>query len=90
MAPVAAAKNYAPRSAALLDEALQQDAVVHVVIHPALEADGDGAVDDVEAAMALDLSGVRAELLAELTAVGVGLIEDLRAVWQRRSFSEKT
>ena len=58
---------------------LQHHRFVGVQIRAALEADGNGAIDDVKPAMALDVAGIGAHFLAELIAIGMRRIDRHRA-----------
>ena len=59
----------------LFDEAVDEDGLFDVEVLTALETDGDGAVDDVEGAMAFDFAGIDAQLAAKPIAVGMSRID---------------
>ena len=55
----------------LLNKPLHQDGVFDVQVLPALEADGNRAVEDIEGPMPLDIARIGTQLLAKRVAVGI-------------------
>ena len=63
--------SYLGRNAVLLDEAFDEDCFFDVQVLPALEADGDGPVENIKSSMPLDLAGIGAKLATKGVAIGI-------------------
>ena len=55
----------------LFNISVHQDRLIDIQVLPALEADGNGAVEDIEGPMPLNIARIRAQLLAKRIAVGI-------------------